>query len=173
MADPGHPAIFATSPGFLLLLVIRSSHLFFTNIQLLCDFDSSRIFIRKMAQMPESDFASFLDIDLDLAFYDAEAHQKQPQQHSTDQIEQQNAVFDFSLPLDVQFSMAQQQQSQAHALQSGIPPTPNSVEMHSATTQYLQHMEAQQRAIIDQYHLKRPQVLPPPYGHDAQVSNLI
>jgi hypothetical protein len=126
-----------------------------------------------MAQMPESDFASFLDIDLDLAFYDAEAHPKQVQPHSAEQMDQQNAVFDFSLPLDVQFSMAQQQQSQAHSLQAIIPPTPNSVEMHSDAAQYLQHMEAQQRAIIDQYHLKRPQVVRTPLDDHSQMSDLV
>ena len=122
-----------------------------------------------MAQMPESDFASFLDLDLDLAFYDADkqqGQQSQPHLHnvpsqlsaSADQPNHHNQAFDFSLPIDVQFTMAQQQQHHQHSLQSVIPPTPNSVEMHSDTAQYLHHLEAQQRAMLDQYQVKNQQV---------------
>jgi hypothetical protein len=37
-----------------------------------------------------------------------------------------------------------------------VPPTPNSAEMHANTARYLQQMDAQNRAMIGQYHMSKP-----------------
>lgn len=124
-----------------------------------------------MAQIPDSaDFASFLDLELDLAFYNADEHQKAQQQQMqdaqhqlqnvslpdhTDVSDHQNAVFDFSMPMDMQFDMGQQH----HQLQSHIPQTPNSVEMHPDTAAHYLHQLEAQRALLHQYQMKQTQVL--------------
>lgn len=128
-----------------------------------------------MAQIPDvADFASFLDLDLDLAFYNAEEQHKQQQQQQHEQmqdaqhqlqnaqmadhidgIDHQDSVFDFSMPVDVQFDMSQQH----HQLNSLIPPTPNSVEMHPDTAAHYLHQLEAQRALLHQYQMKQTQVL--------------
>jgi hypothetical protein len=131
-----------------------------------------------MAAMGEHEFASFLDLDLDLNFsgYGADqsgpdSHlkrsdhnaQHQPQHLAASQNEATSngsAMFDFDMPMafdqaqDMQFSVSQGNHP-AH-VQSMIPPTPNSVEMHGDTVRYLQHLEAQNRALLEeQYQMKK------------------
>jgi hypothetical protein len=109
-----------------------------------------------MAQIQETDLSTFLDLDLDLGFpsMDQPHHQMQSAQNqmqvSADINDASNAVFDFSMPMHMSFNMSQPQQSQ-HMMQSAIPPTPNSVEMHADQAQYLQNFQAHERAIINQY----------------------
>jgi len=132
-----------------------------------------------MASIPESDFSNLFDLDLDLNnYYPQDANPKlgegpniahadqqqlshdiaiQQQQHHmtpimsqpTEQIPQNNVMFDFSMPMDVQFSVpAGPQPIAAHNM---IPPTPNSAELHSDTVRYLQ-LEAQ-RMMMQQYQM--------------------
>jgi hypothetical protein len=133
-----------------------------------------------MAQIPDvGDFASFLDLDLDLAFYNTEEQHKQ-QQHHNEQMQDaqhqlqntqmadhmngsdhQESVFDFSMPVDVQFGMSQQHHQQINSL---IPPTPNSVEMHADTAAHYMHQLEAQRALLHQYQMKQTQVI---NAHDS------
>jgi hypothetical protein len=135
-----------------------------------------------MAHMGESEFNSFLDLHLDdlpLTIFDHDQAQKladparsapqstQPIQHMAISAEESMAhnqqLFDFSL-LDHQFTLPPQQTSlPAHY---AIPATPNSVEMHPQHAQYLQHLESQQRALIE-YQIKRQEAVgrPPHAQH--------
>ena len=139
-----------------------------------------------MAHMGESEFNTFLDLHLDdlpLSIFDHDQAQKladparsapqstQPIHNMAISAEETMAhtqqLFDFSLPLDHQFTLPPQPTSlPAHY---AIPSTPNSVEMHPEHTQYLQHLEAQQRAIIE-YQIKRQEAVGHPHVLNAMTN---
>jgi hypothetical protein len=122
--------------------------------------------------MGESDFNTFLDLHLDdlpLSIFDHDQSQKladpvpqstQPMHSMAISAEESMAhtqqLFDFSLPLEHQFTLPPQPTSlPAHY---AIPATPNSVEMHPDHAQYMRHLEAQQRALIE-YQMKRQEIV--------------
>jgi hypothetical protein len=124
-----------------------------------------------MAHMGDSEFNSFLDLHLDdlpLSIFDHDQTQKladparstpqstQPVHNMAISAEESLAhtqqLFDFSLSLDHPFTLPPQPTSlPAHY---AAPPTPSSVEMHPQHAQYMQHLESQQRAIME-YQIKR------------------
>ncbi|KAH8726865.1 hypothetical protein GQ44DRAFT_141181 [Phaeosphaeriaceae sp. PMI808] len=69
------------------------------------------------------------------------------------------------------FPHAQEQVYRAH---HGVPPTPNSVEMHGDPHRYIQHMESQQALFDQRYHMRKddasftPLVSPAVTPHDAR-----
>jgi hypothetical protein len=89
--------------------------------------------------------------------------QRQAQPHS-EASSHGGPMFDFNMPLafdqnqDMHFPGAG---SHSVHSQTMIPPTPNSVEMHGDTVRYLQHLEAQNRALLEQqYRLKSANTVP-------------
>ncbi|KAJ9643382.1 hypothetical protein H2199_004061 [Coniosporium tulheliwenetii] len=70
-----------------------------------------------------------------------------------------NTIFDFGFQEPVGQYQEHNQYGMQYALsfqpQSVVPPTPNSVEMHADTARYLQQMDAQTRAILEQRHQLR------------------
>jgi hypothetical protein len=117
-----------------------------------------------MASLGTSDdFSAFLtDLDLDLGYSQLaiDAHQNQQstaQQHQNNAVQQdglsQTPMFDFSMPMEMQFGLPQDTHQISH--QGMVPLTPNSVEMHGENAvRYLQHFEAQ-RVLMEQYQIKR------------------
>jgi hypothetical protein len=113
-----------------------------------------------MASMGDHDFSNFLDLDLDAlsGFYPQQEGEKPQQQQpelnvSGDGSEQSAVIFDFQSSLDLHFNLSN---NVSLAPQSVIPPTPNSVELHADSVQYFQQqLEAQRRALIDQYNLNK------------------
>lgn len=112
-----------------------------------------------------NDFSSFLDVDLDLDYDYSLLHidsnqnqQPSEQQHHgivahNDDLSQVSAVYDFGMPMDMQFTIPQNLQHVSH--HTGVPPTPNSAEMHGEhTAEYLQQFQAHQ-LLMQQYQMKR------------------
>jgi hypothetical protein len=131
-----------------------------------------------MAAIGEQDFGNLVDFDLtQFDFLNYEANQeggaKLPeginldmlassagQQHGLRQTHHANNqngnMFDIAMPIgfgDQQFSMSPAPESVLH--HSMIPPTPNSVEMHGDANRYLHQMDAQSRAMLQQYHMQQ------------------
>ncbi|KAK7723114.1 hypothetical protein SLS57_004671 [Botryosphaeria dothidea] len=98
---------------------------------------------------------------------DASQSQQQPPLHSPNNMQDPgNDFFDFTFPNAYSHSHSHQpghhQQSfsapQDHSMQprAFVPPTPNSVEMHGDTARYLNHLDPQSRAILEQrYQLRK------------------
>lgn len=68
-----------------------------------------------------------------------------------------NNFFDFSMPPYSQanapaFTQAQDHMYRPHA---GVPPTPNSVEMHGDPSRYLKQMDPQQAMFEQRFHMRR------------------
>jgi hypothetical protein len=119
-----------------------------------------------MAHMGESEFNTFLDLhleDLPLNIFGHDQQKlqdparsapqsSQPIQHLAITAEESMAhsqqLFDFSL-LDHQFTLPT-----SLPTHYAIPATPNSADMHPQHAQYMQHLESQQRALIE-YQIKR------------------
>ncbi|KAK8226686.1 hypothetical protein HDK77DRAFT_456865 [Phyllosticta capitalensis] len=84
-------------------------------------------------------------------------HRNDPSQQSTDQMHSaNNDFFDFTFqsayPQHQDYSMSEQMMRQRAA----VPPTPNSVEMRGDAARYLQQMDSQTRAIVEQrYQLRK------------------
>ncbi|TLD32654.1 gb [Venturia nashicola] len=76
-------------------------------------------------------------------------------------IAQGSPMFDMPMPMNYTLQNAQpfnamQNGHNALGLHQMAPPTPNSVEMHANTARYIPHMDAQQRAIMEHYHMSKP-----------------
>jgi hypothetical protein len=129
-----------------------------------------------LAALGEGDFSNLVDFDLtqfDFLNYDAsqEGAGKLPsginldllassagQQHGMQQTHHAgNAngnMFDLNMAFEgQQFSMSQAPDAILH--HSMIPPTPNSAEMHGDANRYLHQMDAQSRAMLQQYHMQQ------------------
>ncbi|KAF2021636.1 hypothetical protein BU24DRAFT_457599 [Aaosphaeria arxii CBS 175.79] len=101
-------------------------------------------------------------------------HQHAPQNMSQNMSQSGNGFFDFGMqqynhPGTPTFSQPQEQAYRPHA---GVPPTPNSIEMHGDPARYLQQMDPQQ-ALFDQRFLRKdetftPLVSPAVTPHDAR-----
>ena len=89
----------------------------------------------------------------------AHQHHHLAQQNLTstaDDMSQGAVIFDFSVPMDVQFAIP----AGAHNMSthSMIPPTPNSAELHGDAMRYMQQLEAQ-RIMMEQYQMKKDEAV--------------
>ncbi|KAF2476381.1 uncharacterized protein BDR25DRAFT_277464 [Lindgomyces ingoldianus] len=110
----------------------------------------------------------------------AMSSQQQQQQQSAmggnEMPQSENSFFDFNMPQYTQgnvppFSAAPDQIFRPH---SGVPPTPNSVEIHANAARYLQQMDPQQALFDQRYQIRKedaaftPLVSPAVTPHDAR-----
>jgi hypothetical protein len=130
------------------------------------------------------DFVDFDNLDLDLsefnyngaappadipsALHDFPTHVPQHQHHgaqngqqpqgSMGQDSQNSFTFDYSLGQFSQAGTPAFPQAQDHNIfhpHNGVPPTPNSIEMHGDPHRYMQQMDTQQALFDQRYHMRK------------------
>ncbi|KAF2671375.1 hypothetical protein BT63DRAFT_215592 [Microthyrium microscopicum] len=124
----------------------------------------------------DPDFSTFLsELDLDLASFpdglNVDGQQQHPGQQAMAQAQlhqnlganmietsnglaQNSSIFEFSMPMDVQFPLSQNGHHQMPG-QGPIPPTPNSVEMHGENQRFLQQQYEAHRMMMEHYQMKK------------------
>lgn len=128
----------------------------------LIDFDLDHLgdFSYNQADFSQSGPASLADLsdNLDVNHLHGQFNPQLPQDHSNGmQQDANNAFFDYSM---AQFSQAgtpvfPQAHEQIYRPHQGVPPTPNSIEMHGDPHRYMQQLDPQQALFDQRYHMRK------------------
>ncbi|KAI8937633.1 hypothetical protein NX059_005339 [Plenodomus lindquistii] len=152
---------------------------------------------------PNDDFGSLIDFDLDNlgdfgythgdysqggpaalpglpdSSIDLNLHPQFPHDHANGLAQSNTGFFDYGMAQYTQAGTSSLHQPQAqeqhmYPQHHGVPPTPNSVEMHGDPRRYMQQMDSQQALFDQRYHMRKddasftPLVSPAVTPHDAR-----